>query len=299
MILVAGATGALGSEIVQRLLRRGHQVRAMVRDTSDPAKVAALQNAGAEIARGDLKHRSTLESACRDARVVISTVSMIVTGREEDSFAATDSAGTRQLIDAARVAGAEQFIFVSVDTSRVPDSPLMTAKREVEEYLKRSGFTYTILHPSAFMEVWLGPMLFADPAAGTAKVYGDGTHKIRYVATADVAELAVQCVGNPSAVNAVIPFGGPEPVSQRDAVKLFEEEFGKPFSVVEIPEQALEAQWKGTENPMEKTFASLMLGVARGLDAGMEPPFDKFPMQLTSPREFVRKLARHTPPRGE
>ena len=292
MILVAGSTGQLGSEIVKRLRDRGQKVRALVRASSDPQRVAALEKAGAELARGDLKDAESLRAACAGARVVISTVSMIVTGKEGDSFAATDMAGTRQLIDAARAAGAEQFIFVSVDHSRVPDSPLMTAKREVEEYLKRSGLTYTILHPSAFMEVWLGPMLFADTAAGTAKVYGEGTHKIRYVATADVAELAVQCVGNPAALNAVIPFGGPEPVSQRDAVKLFEEEFGKPFSVTEIPEQALEAQWKGAENPMEKTFASLMLGVARGLDAGMEPPFEKFPMQLTSPREFVRRMAR-------
>src|SRR5687767_7424324 len=180
MILVAGATGQLGSEIVKRLLDRGQKVRALARSSSDAARVATLETAGAEIARGDLKQRETLEAACRGARVVISTVSMIVTGREDDSFAATDSAGTRQLIDAARAAGAEQFIFVSVDTSRLPDSPLMTAKREVEEYLKRSGLAYTILHPSVFMEVWLGPMLFADPAAGTAKVYGDGTHRMRY-----------------------------------------------------------------------------------------------------------------------
>lgn len=292
MILVAGATGALGSEIVRRLLQRSQKVRALVRQSSDQAKVQALQEAGAEIVRGDLKEAETLRAACDGAQVVISTVSMIATGKEGDSFAATDGAGTRQLIDAARAAGAEQFIFVSLDTSRVPEMPLSVAKRETEEYLKRSGLTYTILHPSLFMEIWLGPMLFGDPAAGSAKVYGDGTHKLRYVATADVAELAVQCVDNPDAANAVIPFGGPEPISQRDAVKIFEEEFGKPFTVTEVPAHALEAQWKGAENPMEKTFAGLMLGVARGLDSGMEPPFEKFPMQLTAPREFVRRMAR-------
>lgn len=161
-----------------------------------------------------------------------------------------------------------------------------------EEYLKRSGMNYTILHPSLFMESWLGPFLFADPAAGTAKIYGEGNHKMRYVAVADVAELAVQCVGNPAAMNTVVPFGGPEPISQREAVRLFEEEFGKPFSVTEIPAHALEAQWKGAENPMEKTFAGLMLGVARGFDYDMEPPFDKFPMKLTTPREFVRERAK-------
>lgn len=292
MILVAGATGLLGSEIVKRLLSRGREVRALARHSSDQVKVDALESAGAEIARGDLQDQDSLRTACAGARVVISTVSMITTGREADSFAATDAAGTKQLVDAARAEGAEQFVFVSFDTRRSPDAPITAAKRDVEEYLKRSGLTYTILHPSLFMESWLGPMLFANPAAGTATVYGDGTHKLHYVAVADVAELAAQCVDNPAAHNAVIPFGGPEPISQRDAVKLFEEEFGKPFTVTEIPEHALEAQWKGTENPMEKSFASLMLGVARGFDSGIEPPFDKFPMQLSTPREFVRRMAR-------
>lgn len=292
MILVAGATGQLGSEIVRRLLGRGQKVRALVRQSSDSSKVDALRSAGAEIVRGDLKDQDSLRTACAGARVVISTVSMITTGRDTDSFAATDAVGTRQLIDGARAAGSEQFVFVSFDTSRSPDAPITAAKREVEEHLKRSGLTYTILHPSLFMETWLGPMLFANPATGTATVYGDGTPKLHYVAVADVAELAVQCVGNPAAHKAVIPFGGPEPISQREAVKLFEEEFGKPFTVNEVPEHALEAQWKGTDNPMEKSFASLMLGVARGFDAGIEPPFDKFPMQLTTPREFVRRMAR-------
>lgn len=292
MILVAGGTGILGSEIVRRLQARGETVRAVVRDSSDPATVTALEAAGAETVRGDLKDVATLREACKGARTVISTVTSITTAREGDSFAATDANGTRNLVDAAHACGAEQFVFVSFDTSKSPDAPLAAAKREVEEYLKRSGMTYTILHPSLFMESWLGPMLFADPAAGTATVYGEGTHKVRYVAVADVAELAVQCVGNPAAANAVIPFGGPEPISQRDAVKIFEEEFGKPFTVTEVPERALEAQWKGAENPMEKTFASLTLGVARGFDTGMEPPFDKFPMRLTTPREFVRRMAK-------
>ena len=299
MILVAGGTGVLGSEIVRRLQARGEKVRTLVRDSSDPGKVTALEASGVEIIKGDLKDAATLREACKGVRTVISTVTSITTARDGDSFEATDANGTRNLVDAARACGAEQFVFVSFDTTKSPEAPLVAAKREVEEHLKRSGLTYTILQPSLFMESWLGPMLFADPEAGTAKIYGDGTQKMRYVAVADVAELAVQCVGNPAAGNAVIPFGGPDPISQRDAVKIFEEEFGKPFTVTEIPAHALEAQWKGAENPMEKTFASLMLGVARGFDAGMEPPFDKFPMQLTTPREFVRRMARHNPLRGE
>lgn len=291
MILVAGATGTLGSEIVRRLLARGEEVRAMVRVTSAPEKVERLERAGAEIVSADLKDRQTLVAACTGVSAVISTVSTIVTSQPGDSFEATDGEGNKSLIDAAKEAGAGRFVFVSFDTSKAPDTPLRSAKRSVEDHLKKSGMEYTILHPTLFYEIWLGPMLFADPAAGTAKVYGEGTGKLRYIAVADVAELAVQSLSRPAARNATIPFGGPDEISQRDAVRLFEEAYGKKFNVSEVPESALEAQWSSAENPFDKTFAGLMLGVARGYGSGVNPPFEEFPMQMTSVREHVRRMA--------
>lgn len=292
MILVAGATGLLGSEIVRRLRERDHSVRALVRSSSAPERVEQLAQCGAEIARGDLRNAPSLGAACQGIDSVISTVSMIRTAQEGDSFADTDEAGTRRLIDAAARAGVRHFTFVSFDVDHAPDSPLAHAKREVETYLRASGMEYTILRPGLFMEVWLGPMLFADPATGTAKVYGDGSQKLRYVAVADVAELAVQSVTNPAARNAILSFGGPEEISQREAVRLFEESFGKPFEVSMIPEAALEAQWKGADDPFQKTYAGLMLGVARGFGGGIPTPPTSFPIHMTSVHDYVERMAR-------
>ena len=295
MILVAGATGVLGSEIVRRLLARGQKVRAMVRVTSNPDAVELLRKAGAETIVGDLKDPTSLRPACDGVDAVITGVTAITTAKEGDSFDATDGEGNKALIDAARKSGVEKFILVSFNAEYSPDCPLARAKRSAEGHLRKSGLDYTILHPSLFCESWLGPMLFADPVAGTIRVYGSGTQKIRYVAVADVAELAVQSLTNPAASNATIPFGGPEEISQQDAVRMFEESFGRKFAVTQVPEEALEAQWKSAQNPFEKTFAALMLGVARGFDSGIQPPFDKFPMKMTSPREYVRRLAESTP----
>lgn len=64
MILVAGATGVLGSEIVRRLRARGEEVRAMVRVSSAPDKVERLEKMGAEIVRADVKEPRTLLAAC-------------------------------------------------------------------------------------------------------------------------------------------------------------------------------------------------------------------------------------------
>lgn len=292
MILVAGATGVLGSEIVRRALAAHEAVRAMVRSTSNPETVERIRKTGAEIVVADVKDPTTLTAACKGVDAVISGITAITTAQPGDSFDATDGQGTKNLIDAAKRAGAKKFVFVSFDTEHVPDAPLGRAKRSAEEHLKKSGMDYTILHPSLFFEVWLGPMLFADPVAGTAKVYGSGTSKFRYIAVADVAELAVQALTRPVASNATIPFGGPEKMSQRDALRLFEQAFDKKFEVTEIPEEALEAQWKAAQNPFEKTFASLMLGVARGFEPEDDPPFAEFPMRMTSPREYVERLAK-------
>jgi uncharacterized protein YbjT (DUF2867 family) len=291
MILVAGATGVLGSETARRLLARGENVRAMVRASSNADSVAALRKAGAETVVADLKNPPSLDEACEGVDAVISGVTAILTAKEGDSFEATDGRGNKNLVDAAVKAGARKFVFVSFDPKYSPAAPLGDAKQSAEQHLKASGLDYTILHPSLFCESWLGPMLFADPVAGTAKIYGDGNHKIRYIAVGDVAELAVQSLTNPAARNAVIPFGGPEELTQREAVELFEKATGKKFTVTEMPEESLEQQWKSAKDPFEKTFAALFLGVARGFDSGINPPFEKFPMKMTSAREWIEEHA--------
>jgi uncharacterized protein YbjT (DUF2867 family) len=259
-----------------------------VRATSDPERVAALKAAGCETFVGNLRDRKSLDAACAGATVVISTVTSVTTAKEGDSIAATDGEGNRNLVDAATAAKAKHFIFVSFDSSAVPDCPLVDAKQNVEDRIRKSGMSWTILHPGLFMESWLGPMLFADPAAGTARIYGSADVSSRYVAVADVAEVAVQCVENPSAKNRVINFGGPEVVSQGEALKRYEKTFGKPFEVTTVPEAALEAQWTGATDPVMRTFSALMLGVSRGkLTAGPLP--DGFGVTMKTVDEFIRE----------
>src|SRR5438128_3007376 len=156
MILVAGATGVLGSEITRQLRARGEPVRALVRATSAPEKVAALRQLGVETVEGNLRDAASLARACKGVEVVISTVSITFTAQPGDSIDATDAAGNVALVDAAEAAAAKQFIFVSADTSALPDAPLVRAKRSVQDRLARSRLAYTVLQPSLFMERWLG-----------------------------------------------------------------------------------------------------------------------------------------------
>jgi uncharacterized protein YbjT (DUF2867 family) len=74
-VLIVGATGMVGGDICARLSTQGKDVRAMVRSTSDPAKVAGLEAAGVEIVGGDLRDRASLAAACRGVDAVVSTAS--------------------------------------------------------------------------------------------------------------------------------------------------------------------------------------------------------------------------------
>ena len=65
MILVAGSTGILGSEIVRQLRQQNKPVRALVRKLSDPMKVTKLRALGASIVEGDLTDPASLDPACR------------------------------------------------------------------------------------------------------------------------------------------------------------------------------------------------------------------------------------------
>src|SRR2546423_15578332 len=117
MILVAGATGVLGSEIVGRLTARGEEVRAMVRVTSAPEKVERLKKLGADIVRADVKDPRTLFAACVGVEAVISTITTITTSQPGDSFEATDGGGTRRRLDAARGEDAPEFVFRAFETT--------------------------------------------------------------------------------------------------------------------------------------------------------------------------------------
>ena len=290
MNLVVGATGLLGSDICRRLVAEGKPVRAFVRTTSDPAKVEALKEQGVEIVAGDLCDPASLQAACRGVKAVISTASSMpfsyVPG--ENDIQHVDLEGVICLVDVAQSRGAQQFVYISFTMDN--DFPLRNAKRAVEQRLRDSGLTYTILRPSYFMEVWLNPAVGFDAANATARVYGSGQNPLSLISFSDVAEFAVASLDNPAARNATIEIGGPEALSQLQVVQIFEELGGKPFEVEYVPESALAEQQATATDPMQQSFAGLMQKYARGDAVDMQDTLDAFPMHLTTVRQYAQNV---------
>jgi uncharacterized protein YbjT (DUF2867 family) len=292
MILVAGATGIVGGEICRRLVERGEQVRGLVRQTSEPARVQALRDTGVELVVGDLKDRASLDLACRGARTVVSTATITRNAQPDDSLERTEQQGGIALVDAARSAGVTQFVYISYTGGFTPQHALYRAKRGVEAHLKSSGMTYTILRPTAFMEIWLSPMFGFDPANASARVLGSGERPISWISLGDVAAFAVASIDNPAAANQTIELGGPDAMTWHDVIRTFEKATGRPFTVEHVPEEALQQQWDAAQEPMQKSFAGMMLALSQGDAIDMRGTLERFPIPLTSIRDFAARFGR-------
>ncbi len=292
MILVVGSTGLVGRDICHRLAAQGIAARALVRETSDPAKVAELRDLGLEIVAGDVRDAASLREACRGVSTVISTLSSMPFSYQAgvNDIATTDRDGVLRLIDAAHDAGVRRFIYVSFSGNLDLTFPLRDAKRTVERYLKASRLDWTILRPSCFMQVWLSPAVGFDPAGSTATIYGQGTNPISWISLTDVAAFAVECLDNDAARLATLELGGPEALTPLEAVAVFERVGGKPFTVQHVPVEALAAQQAAATDPMQQSFAALMRCCAEGDAIDMRAVLEAFPLRLTSVEEYAASV---------
>jgi uncharacterized protein YbjT (DUF2867 family) len=290
MILVAGSTGILGSEIVRQLREQNQPVRALVRKTSDPDKVARLENLGAAIVEGDLTDRASLDAVCQRIETVVTTVTTTMSQTPGDTIPRVDHAGQLNLVDAARMAGVSHYIYTSYSGNIDIDCPLTSAKRSVEQRVISSGMSYTILRPSYFMEIWLSPIVGFDYSNGKANLYGDGANPISWISVSDVARFAVLAVDSPAARNKIFELGGPDMLSPNDVVKLFEQVTGQTFQVEHVPVAALQSQKAAADDPLQQSFSALMLDYADGDPIDMQATLKVFPVGLTSVRDYAARV---------
>jgi len=285
--LVVGATGLLGPEICQRLTAAGQQVRALVRSTADESKRKVLQELGVELVDGDLKDAASLARACTGVQAVISTASSTLSRQAGDSIETVDHRGQLALVEAARGAEVERFVFVSFRENRDIQFPLTAAKRAVERALASSGMAYTVLQASYFMEVWLTPALGFDAAHGKARLYGDGNQPISWISYRDVARAAAAAVIEGTGRNMVVELGGPQALTPREVVRMFEAAGAGEITTESIPTAALENQLETATDPLEQSFAGLMLQYAAGDPIDTTTSSQLFPFQMTAVRDFI------------
>ncbi len=290
MYLVAGSTGMLGNEICRILGAEKKDFKALVRSTSDKNKVEKLTLYGAELVYGDLKNPQTLDIACQDVTTVISTASSTLSRQEGDSIQTVDLEGQINLIEAAKVAGVKQFIFISYRNNPDVQYPLTKVKRDVENHLKNSGLNYTIIQAGYFMEVWLSDALGFDFQNNKARIYGDGKNKLSWISFKDVAKFVVASINKPQFLNKIVEIGGPESLNPLEVVKIFEDVKNNSFSVELIAEEILRTQMETDSDPLMQSFNGLMLQYAKGDEIDMTKTKYLITDRLLSVRNYAEMI---------
>ncbi|PSC72172.1 NAD(P)-binding Rossmann-fold superfamily [Micractinium conductrix] len=237
-ILVVGATGTLGRQVVRRALDEGYEVRCIVRPRLSPADF--LRDWGATTVQADLTDPSSLPAAL----VGVSTVIDCATARPEESTDKIDWEGKVALIQCAQAMGIQRYVMCSIlHCDRHPEVPLMNIKACTEEFLKASGLNYTVFRISGFMQAIIGnyavPILEEKPVWGTT----DQT-RTAYLDSQDVARMVMAALRSDAAVGRTLPLAGPKAWSTQEVIALCEKLADCDAEVRNVPVWLL----KGTRN---------------------------------------------------
>lgn len=291
MILIVGASGFLGHEVARLLLLQGQSVRVLVRT---PAKVDDLKQMGAEIMQGDLIDQPSLQRACQGVeRVLVAAHSILGKGKYKSE--AVDDRGHRTLIDAAKAAGVSHFVYISI-LGASADHPVdfFRTKYHIEEYLRKSGLSYTILRPTAFMEwhahIFNGKSILES---GKTSLLGNGTKPRNFIAVCDAAQFAVLALTDPRLKNRTLEIGGPGNFSNNEVSELYGKLAGVTPKVSHMP--------AGMAKVMSVALKPFQPGISRIMYVGSLPDdafserFDpsallaEFPIGLTTLEDFIKE----------
>ena len=254
MILVTGATGTVGSEVVRQLIAAGQPVRALVR----PGSAAPRPGNGAEIAVGDAGRPETLGAALRGVERLYLLLPMTPALRQWDAniIAAAQSAGVRLVVKHSNMGAQDQA-----------GTTMQRWHRAGEVLIEKSGMPWTFIRPTGFMTNALG---WAGMIKSQGSVYapgGDG--RLAVVDPRDVAAVAVAALTEPGHEGRAYDVTGPEALSAAEQVKIVSDEIGKPVTHIDIPESAARESMISTGMPAEiaQALTEFMTDVRAGRSA--------------------------------
>ncbi|MFE0256782.1 NAD(P)H-binding protein [Streptomyces sp. NPDC059010] len=225
MILVTGATGTIGSEVVRQLAARGEKVRALTRD---PA--TARVPSGVETAPGHHRDRAAVEQAMAGAEAAFLV----------GVFGPDDAEHDRGLVEAARSAGVRRIVKLSsigTGDRRLPG--FGTWHLPGEEAARASGLEWTVLRPSAFASNTLAWAAAVREGTAAPNPMSDGRQGV--VDPRDVSEAAVNALLDPRHAGHTYTLTGPEAISAGDQAAVLGEILGRPVELLQLtPDQRRE-----------------------------------------------------------
>jgi uncharacterized protein YbjT (DUF2867 family) len=281
MILVTGATGLNGSELMRRLSAKGIPSRALVRNPAKALPLASLPNV--EVVEGDMARPDSLTDALRGVERA-----MLISSSDQTMVEVQSS-----FIDAARRAGVQHIVKLSGIIPEL-DSPFRFARMhaEIEKRLEASGVAYTHLRAGEFMPSYFRQVPSIVARGVMALPMADA--RIASVDIGDIAEVAIAVLTTPGHEGNTYPLTGPESLTMADVAAKLSAAIGKPVRYVDVPpEDARQARLAAGMPPyLAEGLDELFAERRKGKESTVWPTIQEvFGWAPTSFDEFARRNA--------
>lgn len=286
-ILVTGASGYVGNNVVPRLVERGFDVRAQVRDMEKAKMRLGHFGEKVEFVQGDVRSREDMERIVEGADVVVHLVAIAIE-KGDATYEEVNYQGTIHVVDAAEKAGVKRFINMSQNGAS-SDLPyrFLKSKGKAQEYVAQFAQNWTALRPSAIFGpqdeffnsiarlVQLTPFVFP--------LIGGGTSQFQPVSVYDVAEATVRSVEDENTIGKELELGGPEVLTlgeiENRILEAMDEKrvmFPAPVSLLRVPVFVMENTLKGS--PVTSSLLELLSVPNTVSDNALVSQFDIEPM---------------------
>ncbi len=291
-VLLAGATGMLGSQIARHLLDQPDaRLRLLVRggDARKRATLDPLLARGAEMIEGDLADRASLDRATQGVDVIVSAVQggpeVIVDGQ-----VALAEAGRRNGV--RRILPSDYALDLFKATPG--EHPMFDLRRAADEAIAATGIEHVHVLQGAFMALFGPGMGTFDYAAGTVTFWGDGTQPIEVTSVEDTARMVARVALDRTVQSGKFAFAG-DRISILGAAEVIEAQTGRRFERRPLgPEAGLRAAMAGaakdTSNPFKAVMLAYQLYMLTGQTALSDLQSGRYPdLKLESFAQFAAR----------
>ncbi|MBW8682797.1 SDR family oxidoreductase [Chitinophaga rhizophila] len=235
-ILITGATGSIGTELIRQLSAQGIAVNAMVRSPDRAKDLGQLP--GVTLVQGDFDDAQSLKAALKGIEKAF-----LLTNSSEQA-----EAQQLRFVAAAKAAGVKHLVKLSQWAAH-SDSPVRFLRYHAaaEAAIIASGITYTFLRPNLFMQGLLG---FKDPIKADNRFFAAaGDARISLIDIRDIAAVAAVVLTTDGHANAVYDLTGPESLTHTALAEIFSAVLQRHITFVDVPEPAMKAALSGAGFP--------------------------------------------------
>lgn len=277
-ILVLGATGNVGSQVVKQLSAIGANVRAAVRS---PRKAEALKGNGVSLTEFDTDKPETVQAAFQGVDKVFLLTPLLPNMVELSA----------NLVEAAKKAGVKHIVKSSgMGAEAEPGITVTRWHRQTEKAIEASGIAFTFVRPNGFMQNYAN---FSGPSIKTQNAFylpvGDG--KVSYIDARDIASVATVALTQQGHEGKAYEITGSEALSNQEIAEIISQAVSRKINYVDVSEDAARSEMKQAGMPEVLVEATVELydlykaGYASEVTPAVEQVTGKKPISF---EQFVR-----------